>query len=244
VPAIEAATSRGFDDCSVDQKAMRLELDHVFVCCATGASEAEALLALGIREGSSNVHPGQGTSNRRFFFENFYLELLWVANAVEARSERTWRTRLWERWSGRASGACPFGVIFRPTKTPVAAPFATWSYQPQYLPAGASIEFARGVPIEEPELACLSFVRGAGTRDPEPTDHKPPIRTIAGLVIALPTAATLSATSRAAAAAGLVRYQAADEYLLQIEFVAERERTFDLRPTLPVMFKSAPRANA
>jgi hypothetical protein len=50
-------------------------VDHFFVCCAAGAPEAEALTQRGLREGSSNTHPGQGTANRRFFFENLYLEV-------------------------------------------------------------------------------------------------------------------------------------------------------------------------
>ena len=107
---------------------MALELDHVFICCSPDAPEADALVRFGLLEGSSNMHPGQGTANRRFFFRNAYLELLWVSNPAEARSEQTRHTRLWERWSSRASGACPFGVIFRPTGAQPAAPFETWSY--------------------------------------------------------------------------------------------------------------------
>jgi hypothetical protein len=52
-----------------------IELDHVFVMCAAGAPEAEALVRLGLTEGSSNVHPGQGTRCRRFFLRDQYLEL-------------------------------------------------------------------------------------------------------------------------------------------------------------------------
>jgi hypothetical protein len=31
-----------------------------------------------LTEGTPNIHPGQGTANRRFFFRNAMLELLWV----------------------------------------------------------------------------------------------------------------------------------------------------------------------
>ena len=78
-----------------------LLLDHVFVLCAEGAPEAEALTRLGFREGSGNTHPGQGTACRRFFFEHLYLELLWVHDAAEARSAVSLPTRLFERWSLR-----------------------------------------------------------------------------------------------------------------------------------------------
>ena len=55
--------------------------------CAAGAPEAAALIAAGLTEGSSITHPGQGTANRRFFFENIYVELVWVSDAEEARRE-------------------------------------------------------------------------------------------------------------------------------------------------------------
>jgi Glyoxalase-like domain len=82
-------------------------LDHAFIACAAGAPEADALLRLGFVEGSSNTHPGQGTANRRFFFDNFMLELLWISDPAEAQSERTRRTRLWERCEQRDVGANP-----------------------------------------------------------------------------------------------------------------------------------------
>ena len=47
---------------------MRIELDHLFVCAAPGAPEAEELVRFGLREGPPNQHPGQLTANRRFAF--------------------------------------------------------------------------------------------------------------------------------------------------------------------------------
>ena len=86
---------------------MAAELDHLFVCVSPGAPEAGRLIQLGLMEGPPNTHPGQGTANRRFFFANAMLELLWVADAAEAQSEMAAPTKLWERWSERGSGASP-----------------------------------------------------------------------------------------------------------------------------------------
>ncbi len=61
-------------------------LDHVFVCTAVAAPEADRLVAFGLTEGTASSHPGQGTANRRFFFRNAVLELLWVHDEHEARS--------------------------------------------------------------------------------------------------------------------------------------------------------------
>src|SRR5687767_10602383 len=113
-------------------------LDHVFVCCSVGGAEAELLKRAGFTEGSPNAHPGQGTTCRRFFFANAYLELLWISDPEEARSETTAPTRLFERWRGRASETSPFGIAVRPVPSETAAPppFESWAYAPPYLPRG------------------------------------------------------------------------------------------------------------
>jgi hypothetical protein len=89
---------------------MTIALDHVFIFCDECGPEAESLLGIGLIEGSRNVHPGQGTSNRRFFFRGGFLELLWVSNPEEAQSSLTAPTKLWPRWAARKQGACPFGM--------------------------------------------------------------------------------------------------------------------------------------
>jgi hypothetical protein len=217
---------------------MALELDHVFICCSPGAPESDALVRLGLNEGSPNTHPGQGTANRRFFFRNAFLELLWVSEPAEARSEQTRRTRLWERWSQRSSSACPFGVVFRPKGANAAtAPFATWSYRPNYLPSGVAIEFAEDVPLEEPELVYLPFLHRSGPPAHEPTDHSLPIRHVCGVTVGLPSAAGLSQPSQAVLSAGLVTYRFAAEHVLELTFLAAQETAFDLRPTLPLLLR-------
>jgi len=55
---------------------MNVELDHVFICVDRWAPEAEQTAAFDLCERHSNVHPGPGTANRRFFFRNAMLELL------------------------------------------------------------------------------------------------------------------------------------------------------------------------
>src|ERR1035441_10453791 len=53
------------------------------VCTAPGAPAGDQLVWFGLREGPSNPHPGQGTANRRFFFANAVLELVWVCDRSE-----------------------------------------------------------------------------------------------------------------------------------------------------------------
>jgi Glyoxalase-like domain len=213
-------------------------LDHAFIACAAGAPEGNALVRLGFVEGSSNTHPGQGTANRRFFFENFMLELVWVADPAEAQSERTRRTRLWDRCERRDAGANPFGIIFRSAHLqPAPAPFPTWSYAPAYLPAGMSMQIADGTTLYEPELFYLPFLNGAATRR-EPVIHALPIRQVSGVVLGVPSLTGLSAASRAAATHGLLSYFESPQPILEILFDGPPDMRVDLRPDLPLQFRS------
>jgi hypothetical protein len=218
---------------------MPLEVDHAFIACAAGAPEGNALLKLGFVEGSGNTHPGQGTANRRFFFENFMLELIWVSDPVEAQSERSRRTRLWQRWAQRENGVCPFGIVFRPVgDPPSSAPYPVWSYTPSYVPPGMTIEVAAGTTLYEPELFYLSFLKRAANRGHEPVNHAMPIRRIAGLAAGVPDVAGLSAASRIAAEHKLLGYFESRQYVLEILFEGAAEMRFDLRPELPLLFRA------
>ncbi|MGD1973710.1 MAG: hypothetical protein PVH85_03815 [Desulfobacterales bacterium] len=87
---------------------MALEFDHAFVFVGAGAPDADILVAAGMVEGALNIHPGQGTQYRRFFFNNGMIELIWVHSEEEASSASIARTRLLERFQYKLAGACPF----------------------------------------------------------------------------------------------------------------------------------------
>jgi hypothetical protein len=214
------------------------QLDHVIVFCAPGAPEAAALHAQGFLEGSGQSHPGQGTTNRRFSFTNCFLELLWVDDEVEARSDLTSPTQLWERWRGRAAGMCPFGLVFRPAgEAAQTPPFATWSYHPSYLPPDVSIEVGRGVRPTEPLLFYLPFARSRRPPTSEPTNHPAEVSEIVGVQLSLPQATQLSQPLASLESAGLVSIATARDYLLELTFVGDRATPVDLRPQLPIIFR-------
>jgi hypothetical protein len=223
---------------------MPLELDHAFITCAPGAPEAAALLRLGVIEGSGNTHPGQGTANRRFFFENFMLELLWVNDQAQAQSELTRPTRLWDRFAGRAAGVNPFGIIFRSSDAPPApAPFPTWVYRPMYLPSDLSMQVAAGTTLDEPELFYLPFLHRRSVVGTEPVAHQKPIHAITGLAASVPSLAGLSSASRCAEEAGSLSYFESPRPLLKIFFDGPPDLHYDLRPDLPLIFSSTPQAD-
>jgi hypothetical protein len=209
------------------------ELDHIMIFCNVGAPEAGALTEQGLHEGPGNTHPGQGTANRRFFFPNAYLELLWIENALEAGRPEVRGTRLLERWQRRAAGDCPFGLVFRPgPKGPVEPP-KSWTYAPQYFPPGFSIEVARDVPPNEPLLFYLPFAKAALVENNvELAEDTVQIGPITGVTVHLPETQALSPALTALVASGALSVEPAREYLLDLFHAGGPSQILDLRPQL------------
>jgi Glyoxalase-like domain len=217
------------------------ELDHVFLWVSAGAPEAEGLVALGLTEGQPNRHPGQGTACRRFFFANAYLELVWVESPEEARGEVARPLRLWERWSGRGAGACPFGVILRPAPPGgPAPPFPAWEYRPPYLPPTLTLHVGVNVDcVEEPLLFYFPVPRRPDSL-PMPNrhllEHGAGFRELTALRIFGPHAAIASPTMQAAEQTAAVVFRRGPEYWAEVGFDGERQgRQADLRPALPLV---------
>ena len=105
------------------------ELDHVFICAPSGRSDVEAFASFGLVP-LEGIHPGQGTANACFFFENAYLEILWRHDDRELTSAAVQPTGLWERVRWKETGACPFGIAVRP-KSKIWPPLASPPKQAQ-----------------------------------------------------------------------------------------------------------------
>jgi len=215
---------------------MQIELDHLFVCTAPGAPEAEKLVQFGLHEGPPNQHPGQGTACRRFSFVNAMIELFWVNDAREAQSQSTRRTLLWERWSGRQGNASPFGICVRPAHPQDAgSPFLAWEYRPAYLPDPLSMQIGEAG-IEEPMWVHLSFMRRA-QREQWFIEHPIGIREITGLTLTTPVALR-SNVSQKIVESGILATRTGAASLLEIEFDGNRRKEhMDFRPYLPFVFQ-------
>jgi len=215
---------------------MRIELDHLFVCVAAAAPEAEQFIQFGLHEAPSNRHPGQGTENRRFSFVNAMIELFWVSDPEEAQSELARRTLLWERWLGRHGGASPFGICVRPADPQhTDSPFPAWEYRPPYLPDPLVMLIAE-TGLEEPMWVYLSFMRRLD-REQRFVEHPIGVREITGLALTS-TAPLRSTVAQRIIESGILSNRVGAEPLLEIEFDGKlRKQTVDFRPRLPLMFQ-------
>ncbi len=221
---------------------MPFELDHVFVCTNVDAPEAAQLISIGLTEGASRVHQGQGTANRCFLFHNAYLELIWVHAQEEARSPLTERTRLFERWKGRAHGTCPFGICLRPTRPSDGSdlPFAAWDYLPLYIAMSSPIRI--GTNSDRLEEPMLFFIASASRPDSwprqPPLQHRLGVREITRLSWTRPNANPLSPELQAVVDAGCLSVELGRAHALKICFDNEAMgQCASLLPDLPVTIK-------
>lgn len=109
-----------------------MEFDHFFILSSPGAPEADAIIDMGLIEGTSNDHPGQGTKNRRFFLDNTTIEFLYINNIAQAMNGPGKGLRLVER--AIDIDGSPFGLVTRVSSENTLPFFPSWKYYPDYFP--------------------------------------------------------------------------------------------------------------
>ena len=149
-----------------------MDIDHIFIFTNDNGKIADELVLFGLAEGSSRVHVGQGTTNRKFYFDNFFLEILWVHNEAEIKSDLIKPTGLWQREDFKKNDFSPFGLCIVNTDETERLFQNAIKYQPVYFPAGLNIDILTNE--EKPSLPWtfrLPF-RGQKKNETEPTEHK------------------------------------------------------------------------
>lgn len=148
-----------------------MDIDHIFIFTNDNGKVAEQLIEFGLSEGSSRVHVGQGTTNRKFYFNNFFLEILWVHNETEIMSASIEPTGLWQRANFTENNYSPFGLCLVNTQETDPLFENVFTYQPQYFPQGLVIDILKN--DAQPNLPWtfrLPF-KGQKKNETEPITH-------------------------------------------------------------------------
>lgn len=173
-----------------------MEIDHLFLFIDPGGPQIAALERTGLVETYRRQHPGQGTANVCYCFDNLYLELLWVTDQQAVRSPPIRRTGLYERSRWAVDDTCPFGIAWRETPGGTRFGLPTWDFIPPYLPAGMTIPVSTD--SDDPHQPFM--FRSPGTSAPAdwPADRRGDLQSRAGLgaveciTLAMPTSVPIA----------------------------------------------------
>jgi len=220
----------GFLCCAV---AMTFELDHFFILTEPGAPHADLLSAIGLTEGARNDHPGQGTANRRFFFSNTALELLYVRDASEAASGRGSGLRFVEREAD--AKASPFGLIVRASTESTDVPFPGWRYCPEYFRADQCFHVGENSDLlEEPLCICMPLNMPLPEAQLRPAN---PQMSVTELRVSIP-AVRPSLPLEAIADCERISLRLNEPHRMEIVFNEEEDgKLKDMRPALPLVIR-------
>lgn len=222
-----------------------LELDHVYIVVPPGAvATRHALRQAGlVIDSSVSRHAGQGTASVAAFFENAYLELLWIDSSVTVDSMRRKdledfaRAQAW-----RQSGASPFGIglhflsgTVSDLTMPVRLDSAAWLRPNSYyvLLRQPTEPLAADLFVVPGYSAIGAWVERYRTRRPDLFAHPLGVRRITRAVVRGPPPHRPRA---AALGPRLVRFEDADRPYLLLEFDGgQHHRQLDLRTILPLV---------
>ncbi|QHV95668.1 VOC family protein [Spirosoma endbachense] len=222
-----------------------MELDHIFIFTHQAEQVASTLQSFGLSEGTANVHPGQGTACRRFFFQNAYLELAWVNNKDEIKNPVIERTKLWERSQYSLTQFCPFGLCFRTkqkSEQSIDLFFEDgWRYYSIYLPEGqfANIASNEDFPTE-PMLFEMPFF-GLSPKDypfekQQPLTHAKGFHQLTKVALTLPSPIKdFSLALRKVLHESMIQVSFGETYLAALEFDDGKQgKLKDFDPLIPL----------
>lgn len=213
-----------------------MKIDHIFICVETPELVAQILKNFGLSEGEPNTHRGQGTANKRFFFQDFFLELLYVDNEDDLKSATTAPTKLYERFFDKTKATSPFGIIFCPSDNEIKLDnFPTQAYNPKYLPSPLTMTIIDGLNTD-PLYFYFDFLTDSSRANYTKTQHKNGISKMTSMSIAQPN--TGSKIQQEFEKHHIISFKENDTHLLEISFDDERRgKSHDFRPALPLIFK-------
>jgi len=203
-------------------------IDHIYIFSNRG-QETDKLVKFGLTEGSGRKHQGIGTANRRVFFTNFYLEILWVQDPKEAQSVNS--LGIWERSNYQTNSYSRFGICLKNTEDTDSIFANSMKWQPDFLPQGNSVDII----TNEKMPWIFRFPRNRKRPDAiEPTYHQAEIQKLTKAIFHLKTLDFKEVLSNIEENSILEFHQAPEEYLI-LDFDNERQGKTQKFPELSLI---------
>ena len=235
-----------------------IKMDHVNVWVKNPLKAKEKLEELGftaIPDSLSQVHTGQGTTGRYFYFLNGYLELIYVYNEEEFIKNATSNSSLdfIERSNSPENGYLPFSIALQMNnydKTKI--PFKTVEYYQDWMKKNNSIYVAENSKLikEEPSIFVIypeiEYAKFESmdslVKIPEKYSiwrtfykHKNGAEKISKIEIHTKNINKESNTIKCLNSIDNVEIKEGTEYLMELYFDNQRQqKTYDLRPEMPL----------
>ncbi len=192
-----------------------MQIDHLFIFSPINGEEANELVDFGLVEGSHRIHPGQGTRNRKFYFDNFFLEIVWVHDEEEIRRPATVEAGLWQRAQFMDNGSSPFGMALVDSGDGDVLFSRAHIYEPQFFDKGVEV-----LPHEDrPYLPWMFRQNYSGAYYAgEPKDHMPPLHQLTKATFGIPDVAKAMDIIRHFDGSNQIDFEAHKQQHLTLEF--------------------------
>lgn len=211
---------------------MAIILDHVFIITKPDAPEGYRLADIGLREGNSNTHQGQGTSNRRFFTDGFTIELLFVSDAIEAANGAARQLGILNRCKN--TNASPFGIVVRIDDVKTTPDFPNWQYFPDYFPSPMCFYVGdNSDKLEEP--LCICMPPGLPKSRGVPDQYANPDWQLTELKIQVPATEFSATLSQFSSMSNVTIFPGQAHRMILIFNNAMAGRSVDMLPDLPLI---------
>ena len=226
-----------------------LEIDHIFVCTTKDAESISVLQELGLHCSNQAVqHFKQGTASKIIFFENTYLELIWIEDKhlVEQQSVHTGVHTL-SRLHGQHTRASPFGVGLRRKFNHGNLRSHSNLYWSEWMRSQMSISFAAEnlVNQEEPfcfmipdSIALTAWLEPSLTAHQKLISHPLGVKKLTSVKITINSDKHLTDAMSLLSTHSAVAIERGESPLLELTFdEGIREKNLDARPILPILLK-------
>lgn len=229
------------------EEAERFEVDHVFFFSQAQAPELAAFEEAGFLPHSyTNTHDDQGTAGRYIYFDNVYLELLWVADEeIAAANEKRCDTDMNARqgWPQR-EGVSPIGIGIRDHRYADAPPAREHKYKADWMGSGDDYlgvftpEYRMNEPwvFRMPPGWTVPAREEFGERDRPFLEHPNGARELTNVVFTVVGENRLSKGLRELASDGKFSFTKGEEPFVEMTFDGGAQgETADFRPGIPLL---------
>ncbi len=226
----------------------RFAIDHIFFFSDRFAPELAYAQQHGFdRWPFPNTHTGQGTTGAYMYFDNVYIEFLWVDDpeAAEANIPRIHSDfNLRNDWR-KNPDISPFGIGLKDYEEDKPSPFETKEYTAEWMRGNFSLYSTKGaenekepytffLPLEITGEARATF----GPQSAQHLEHPNGARVLTGVKLVLPKGQKLSQTLKTLEKEGVLEIGHGDAHLMELTFDDGKQgKTADLRPHSPFIIR-------